>query len=177
MAGPPSPPQRPAGLGPVRRPHAVLLGTLLAGLLMALSPWQERVSDLINDMLVRWAAPEPALSGVLVIDIDDASLAELLPRFGPWPWRRDTHALAVDFLREAGARVIGLDIVFGDAREGDAALAGAIARPGAPVVLAAAGLRHASDGPGPAAGLPALAAPVLASPSAAPASSSRPGPL
>ena len=163
MAGLPSPPQRPAGLGPVRRPHAVLLGTLLAGLLMVLSPWQERVSDLINDMLVRWAAPEPALSGVLVVDIDDASLAELLPRFGPWPWRRDTHALAVDFLREAGARVIGLDIVFGDAREGDAALAGAIARPGAPVVLAAAGLLEAIDS-APPPDLPGSAVAGLGSP-------------
>ena len=132
--------------GPAGRPHRVLLGALLVGLLLWLSPWQQRGSDLINDRLVRWAAPAPATSGMLVIDIDDASLADLQPQLGPWPYRRDVHAMAVDYLREAGARVIGLDIVFSDARDGDATLAAAIARPGAPVVLAAAGLREAISG-------------------------------
>ena len=132
--------------GPTGRPHRVLWGALLVGLLLYFSPWQQRGSDLINDRLVRWAAPAPITGGVLVIDIDDASLADLQPQLGPWPYRRDVHALAVDYLREAGARVIGLGIVFGDARDGDAALAAAIARPGAPVVLAAAGLREAIGG-------------------------------
>ena len=132
--------------GPTGRPHRVLWGALLVGLLVYGSPWQQRGSDLINDRLLRWAAPAPVTGGVLVVDIDDASLADLQPQLGPWPYRRDVHALAVNYLREAGARVIGLDIVFGDARDGDAALAAAIARPGAPVVLAAAGLREAIVG-------------------------------
>ena len=144
--------------GPVGRPHRVLLGAMLVGLLVWLSPWQQRGSDLINDRLARWAAPAPATSGVLVVDIDDASLADLQPQLGPWPYRRDVPALAVDYLREAGARVIGLDVVLSDAREGDAALAAAIARPGAPVVLAAAGLRVAIGGsPAPDLTSPALA--------------------
>ena len=145
-AGADRPGQGETPFGPAGRPHRVLLGALLVGLLLWLSPWQQRGSDLINDRLVRWAAPAPIAGGVLVIDIDDASLVDLQPQFGPWPYRRDVHALAVDYLREAGARVIGLDIVFGDARDGDAALAAAIARPGAPVVLAAAGLREAIGG-------------------------------
>ena len=157
-AGTERPGRGEAMFGPFGRPHRVLLGAALVGLLVWLSPWQQRGSDLINDRLVRWAAPAPATSGVLVVDIDDASLADLQPQLGPWPYRRDVPAMAIDYLREAGARVIGLDIVFGDARDGDAALAAAIARPGAPVVLAAAGLREAIGGsPAPDLTSPALA--------------------
>ena len=170
MASPSPLPGRPLGpaadglaraeapAAPAGRPLRFLLGSLLTGLLLWASPWQQRGSDLITDRLVRWAAPAPASSGVLVIDIDDASLADLQAELGPWPYRRDVHALAVDYLREAGAQVIGLDIVFADVRDGDAALAAAIARPGAPVVLAAAGLREAIGG-NPA---PDLASPALA---------------
>ena len=115
---------------------------LLAALLVALAPEQPRWNDGLNDLLVRVVVPPPRLDGLLIVDIDDSSLADLLPLLGPWPYGRDVHALAVDFLREAGARVIGIDIVFNDARPGDTALRAAIARPGAPVVLAAAGLRQ-----------------------------------
>ena len=154
------------------RPLALPLAALGLALLVLFSPWQQRGSDLLNDVLLRWATPQPALGAVLVIDIDDASLADLQPQLGPWPYRRDVHALTVDYLREAGATVIGFDIVFNDAREGDAALAAAIARPGAPVVLAAAGLRQAADAEQvptlPAAmlaGLPSLAPPAMRWPS------------
>ncbi|WP_336487525.1 CHASE2 domain-containing protein [Methylobacterium nigriterrae] len=49
-------------------------------------------------------------SGVVVVDIDDASLA----RHGQWPWPRSRVAELVRTLQDAGAAAIGLDIVFSE---------------------------------------------------------------
>ena len=49
-------------------------------------------------------------SGVVVVDIDEASLA----RFGQWPWSRSRVADLIGTLRDAGAAAIGLDIVFAE---------------------------------------------------------------
>ena len=160
------PPRSPGGWG--------LLLTLMLALLAAVSPWQQRWNDSLNDPLVRWLAKPPATDQMLIIDIDAGTLTELMPLLGPWPYRRDVHALAIDFLRQAGARAIGINIVFSDAREGDDKLAATLARPGAPVVLAVAGLRQpletapSPDWPiGALAGLAAQAPPALQWPAAA----------
>ncbi len=47
---------------------------------------------------------------VRVIDVDDASLAQL----GQWPWPRTRLASMIDKLREAGAATIALDIVLAE---------------------------------------------------------------
>ena len=92
------------------------------------------------DWQLRWAAPQQAPEGVLVYDIDDASLERLAPRLGAWPYPRDLHALLIDALRRAGASVIALDLLFLDPAEGDGVLARELEAPGAPVLLAAAGV-------------------------------------
>ena len=51
-----------------------------------------------------------ARSGVIVIDIDEASLA----RYGQWPWSRSRVAQMIGNLQDAGAAAIGLDIVFAE---------------------------------------------------------------
>ena len=94
---------------------------------------------------MRLLAPTVPAQVVVVFDIDDASLATLGADFGPWPLKRDVYALAIEQLRDLGARAIALDLLLADSRPGDEALARAIARPGAAVVLAAAGLAHAMD--------------------------------
>ncbi|TDQ81497.1 CHASE2 domain-containing sensor protein [Dongia mobilis] len=56
--------------------------------------------------------PRPdARAPVVIVDIDDASLAEI----GQWPWPRDVLAKLVDRLREAGIGVIGFDVTFPEA--------------------------------------------------------------
>ncbi|MFZ5547791.1 MAG: CHASE2 domain-containing protein [Pseudomonadota bacterium] len=119
-------------------------GALLAGALLLLPPLQPLSRPLL-DMQQRAAAPAHPPPGVAVVDIDDASLAALRDTLGPWPYRRGVYALLVEQMREAGARAIAIDLLLADAHEGDAALARALARPGAPVVLGAAGLRHGGD--------------------------------
>ena len=153
----------------------VPLGALLIGLALWCTALDEILSRPLFDWQLRLATPTAAATGVLVVDIDDASLNELRPVLGAWPYKRDVYALLVEQLRDAGAKAIAIDLLLADAQDGDLALARAIGRPGAPVVLAAAGLRHAQDkvtmpmpnraGAGQAlALLPALAWPAIALP-------------
>jgi PAS domain S-box-containing protein len=76
----------------------------------------------------------PAPADVLIVAIDDASIAAL----GQWPWSRAVHASLLDRLREYGARAVALDILFTEpdpnSPEGDVALARAMER-GPPTVL------------------------------------------
>ncbi|WP_374565028.1 CHASE2 domain-containing protein [Ideonella sp.] len=133
-----------------REPIAwVPLGAWLVGLLLAWTPLQALLSQPMVDWQLRRVAPTAPPAGVVVVDIDEASLQALKPVFGNWPFKRGVYALAIEQLREAGASAIAIDLLLADAHEGDEALAQAIARPGAPVVLAAAGLRQAPDGTAP----------------------------
>jgi signal transduction histidine kinase/HPt (histidine-containing phosphotransfer) domain-containing protein/ActR/RegA family two-component response regulator len=137
------------------RPWWIWCSAAAVGLLVLLSPLNGWLSRAGVDWQLRRLAPPQADAGVLVLDIDDGSLAALKDAFGPWPFKRDVYALAIEQLRELGARGVAVDLLLADAQPGDAALGRALARPGAPVVLAAAGLRHASDKLAPAAALAA----------------------
>jgi adenylate cyclase len=70
----------------------------------------ERLSTLCIDLYQR-ASPRPYVPApVRIVDIDDASLAEI----GQWPWPRTQLARLVDKLTEAGAAVIAFDVVFAE---------------------------------------------------------------
>jgi signal transduction histidine kinase len=128
-----------------RRPWWIVAIALAAGLLVQCTRLQEGLSAPARDAQLRWLADPSPPAGVLVLDIDDASLAALKPLFGPWPYGRDVFALAIERLRDLGARAIALDVLLLDERPGDEALARTLTRPGAPVVLAAAGLHRATE--------------------------------
>lgn len=84
------------------------------------------------DYLSTFDDPSPPADSPVVVAIDEPSLAEINMQ---WPWPRDIHARLVEALRAAGARAIGLDIIFAEPSvpERDAALAAAL---GPDVVLA-----------------------------------------
>ncbi len=96
-------------------------------------PWrllEARVFDYLSTL----SPPPRPDDGPLIVAIDEPSFAELGLQ---WPWPRDLHGRLVEALRDAGAKVIGLDIIFAEpsAKPGaDAALAASL---GADVVLAA----------------------------------------
>ncbi len=75
------------------------------------------------------AAPDPRL---VIVDIDEASLARMAPEFGRWPWPRDTLATVLDHIEKQQPAAIVWDIVFSDADRlspgGDAAFNAAVAR-------------------------------------------------
>ncbi|MFG6486477.1 CHASE2 domain-containing protein [Roseateles sp. BYS78W] len=100
---------------------------------------QPRLDRVLADQLVRAAAPLPQPGGSVIVDIDDASLRALREPLGDWPYSREVYALMLDYLRQAGARLVVIDIVFAGPRDGDERLAKALSA--APsTVLAAAGL-------------------------------------
>ncbi len=123
----------------------MVLVAALVGALMTLSPLGRELGRGTDDLQLQLLAPSQQSERVVVFDIDDGSLAALQARFGNWPYQRDVYALAVETLREAGARAVAIDLLLADSGPADAALARAMARPGAPVVLAAAGLQTSSD--------------------------------
>jgi CHASE2 domain-containing sensor protein len=139
-AGPVAGPSRLQGLQAwLRRPQAAVpLGAFLVAVAVGATPLGARMHRSLDDMLLAWIAPPLSTESVMVVDVDEESIRRLAPTFGPWPFRRDVHALVIDELRRVGARAIVFGIVFADEREGDEALRRSLQAPGAPVVLAAA---------------------------------------
>ena len=76
---------------------------------------------------------------VVVIDIDEESVAQLQPKLGPLPYDRDVYALITQWLLNAGAAAVGFDILFAEPRKGDEAFSQAL---DGRVVLAAAALPY-----------------------------------
>ncbi len=62
------------------------------------------------DVLQRFSPREAQPLPVRVVDIDEASLAEI----GQWPWPRDVHADLVARLWDLGAAVIVFDVLFSE---------------------------------------------------------------
>ena len=103
-----------------------LIAALLAAALSLLPLDNARLWDVLNR---NFAAPPDAR--VVVVGIDDVTLQD----YGRLDtWNRALYARALTTLRQAGARVVGIDILFDAPAAGDAALSAAVARAG--VVLA-----------------------------------------
>jgi CHASE2 domain-containing sensor protein len=62
------------------------------------------------DILLRSIPTKPPDGRVAIVDIDDRSLSAI----GQWPWRRDLVAQLISRLREHGASVIAMDVVFAE---------------------------------------------------------------
>jgi len=58
------------------------------------------------------AAPDPR---IVIIDIDEASLARMGPEFGRWPWPRDTLATVLEHIEAQQPAAVVWDILFSDA--------------------------------------------------------------
>src|SRR6185369_15351192 len=69
-----------------------------------------RLDDSIYDTVMRSGSIQSPGKRVVIVDIDERSLNEL----GQWPWRRDIIGKLVTRLREMGAAVIGMDIIFAE---------------------------------------------------------------
>ena len=109
-----------------------MVPALLAAILAITRPDALTRLDLsAYDHVLRAAPLTPPGDRVVIVDVDEASLGSI----GQWPWRRDIVAGLIDRLREHGAAIIALDIIFAEADryEGagaspDATLARSLAR-------------------------------------------------
>ena len=111
----------------------VLLGMVLwtIGHFVA-QPYSPTLNTKTYDNLVRQRIFTPAVDpDILIIDIDEASLAHMAPDFGRWPWTRDTLAATLGWLEGQGAKAVVFDILFSDADtlnpSADASFADAVA--------------------------------------------------
>jgi CHASE2 domain-containing sensor protein len=79
---------------------------VLLTLVSAVEGWLWRIDQTLYDgVLSAWT--QPASDDVVIVSIDDASLASI----GRWPWSRRVHAALIDLAREAGARAVVLDLI------------------------------------------------------------------
>ena len=114
---------------PVRSRRIIFLFGLASVILMAAvalyrPAFISRLDDRAYDVLLRRARTDPPSDRVVIVDVDDNSLTAI----GQWPWRRDLIGRFIARLREMGAAVIALDVIFaepdradvGDREPGDA---------------------------------------------------------
>jgi len=123
--------------------HALVLigvGCLFTLVALLVQPFYS-IDLWVSDQLFLSESPSP---NIVIAGIDD----DTLETYGLWAeWPRSLHAQAIDNLSQAGAKVIGFDVIFTDASADDEMLAAAIA--GADnVVLATVGTQPVSQ-PGP----------------------------
>ena len=107
-----------------------LIPTLVAAVLSLYRPaFFSSLESRVYDTLVRASTPRPPSGRIVIVDVDERSLAA----FGQWPWRRDLIGKLIDRLRDLGASTIALDVIFaepdryaGTGPAPDAALADAV---------------------------------------------------
>ncbi len=109
-----------SGTGTVRLLVRVLISILMLALFtahIAAKPRFElidRIENYLYDVRVRLTMPGTVDDRIVIIDIDEASQAEL----GQWPWPRDTLAAIVDRLFDHyDIQILGMDALFAEAEE------------------------------------------------------------
>ncbi len=155
---------RPAGLGLAAALPTLLLGWLFWYELTSPSPWELllRHGELKTGNFLRShgraATPRP---DIVFLGIDDATLKldglwpeeiDASPALklisegkGDWNWSREVHALVLDRLVAAGARLVVFDLVFTNPSLGDEAFRAALDRHRNRVVIGAKFLRVPGD--------------------------------
>ena len=88
--------------------RCIILGTLglTAAVLLALTPLGREIDLKLGDALLGLSAPEADFSEVVVVDVDEPSMARLQPEIGAWPYNRDIYALVTPYLLNAGAKAV-----------------------------------------------------------------------
>ncbi|MBI4997196.1 MAG: adenylate/guanylate cyclase domain-containing protein [Rhodocyclales bacterium] len=100
----------------VRYGISVALALALLGHAAGLQPLPlvERLDGIFYDARLRLTAPDRADDRIVIVDIDEAALAEI----GRWPWNRKRMAELVDQLVDRhGVRLVAMDMVFAEPDE------------------------------------------------------------
>lgn len=92
----------------------------------------KRLDKAVQDHLLR-LTPEQSYGAedIVVIDIDEASLAQI----GPWPWPRPVLAAIVKSLSDQGVKAQVWDLVLPETQSGDALLADSLEQTSAPIIV------------------------------------------
>jgi adenylate cyclase len=73
-------------------------------------PALSRPTNFLTDQKFKFRGPVPPKNKVVVVEIDSPALETL----GRWPWHRDVMSFLIEKTFEAGAKVVGLDVVFSE---------------------------------------------------------------
>ncbi|MGA8572311.1 MAG: adenylate/guanylate cyclase domain-containing protein [Desulfobaccales bacterium] len=92
--------------------------TLAVVLLVVFRPYFSEIMELkLYDLKLRLRGVQAPGPEVVIVTIDEDSLKAL----GRWPWSREIQARLIDRIKEAGPRVVALDIIFAEKEETAAA--------------------------------------------------------
>lgn len=75
-----------------------------------LFPALSRASNTLVDLKFKYRGPQSPKNKIVIIDIDSAAIETL----GRWPWHRDAIAFLIEKAFGAGAKVVGLDMIFSE---------------------------------------------------------------
>jgi adenylate cyclase len=98
-------------LSPFRVALLATLALCLGYLPASRSPGVQQIEAQLLDMRFRLRPPAPPSDDIVLVLIDDASIREV----GRWPWSRAVIAEGLGQLAAAGARTIGIDLLFAEA--------------------------------------------------------------
>lgn len=109
----------------------LLVLAISAGALLSQSRFTAWADAQLHDALARGLPPRAVPAGVVLIDIDEYSIAEI----GPWPWPRTVVARLMESLRQRGVRLQVWDSFFPEAASGDAQIEAVLAAAAVPDVV------------------------------------------
>ncbi len=117
-------------VSPNRAEKALIFSLLICfSLFLVYAQWLQKWDNVIYDSALKYD-PEPSLDDVVIVAIDEQSLATL----GRWPWPRMLHAELINILHQAGSKTVALNLIFSEAApfnyQSDIVLADALRRHG-----------------------------------------------
>ena len=92
---------------------AAMLVAIAANQVWTLADPSVKASSLDIAVRARLSSPK-ADPGILLVDVDERSLAALAPKYGRWPWPRSVLAEGLAGLSAAGAKSVALNIMLSD---------------------------------------------------------------
>lgn len=116
----------------------IAAGALTLAMLAAQVPILRTASLALQDLQIAATAPTLTYTDVLVVDVDEPSIAGLVNQLGPWPYDRDIYSQIHRYLVKSGAKVVAYDILFSESRGGDDEFAAALDAGGQSVLIASA---------------------------------------
>ena len=73
-------------------------------------PKLQKVVTLFSDAKFTLRGPVPPKNKIVIVEVDSAAIDQ----FGRWPWHRNIIGQLIDKTFEAGAKVVGMDMVFSE---------------------------------------------------------------
>lgn len=73
-------------------------------------PILNRATNALTNFKFTLRGTQPLKNRIVVIEVDNPSITSI----GRWPWHRDLMALLIEKTMNAGAKTVGLDIVFSE---------------------------------------------------------------